>query len=363
MLSVLVAVAFYPDDKGNKLRYYTHVRNKYYMKYGINVTVLNFATDHDYHVDGVKVISLNSYEQSLQHYDLLVCHAPNIRNHYRFLKKHQKDFPKYVFFFHGQEVMHLNKYYPKPFSFKKKGFGKMCMQDAYDDFKLTIWHTFFLKNREKSNFVFVSAWLRDVFFHELHIKPNVLNGRVHIISNSVGDVFEKNSYNTDNDIKKYDFITIRNHFDESTYAVDLLVKVASANPEYKFCLIGNGRFFEYNERPKNLLWIAKESSHSEILRYLDQSRCGLMLTRHDTQGVMSSEMATYGIPLITSDIAICREVFEGFPNVELVNNNSINLSRTFEELRQNLPYAKNQTYLFENTVLKEINLLRALVED
>ena len=38
-----------------------------------------------------------------------------------------------------------------------------------------------------------------------------------------------------------------------------------------------------------------------------------MPTRADAQGVMACEMATFGIPLITSNIDVCKEVFKELP--------------------------------------------------
>ena len=46
--------------------------------------------------------------------------------------------------------------------------------------------------------------------------------------------------------------------------------------------------------------------------------------RADAQGVMACEMATFGIPLITSNIDVCKEVFEGFENVAFIDNNDEN---------------------------------------
>lgn len=45
-----------------------------------------------------------------------------------------------------------------------------------------------------------------------------------------------------------------------------------------------------------------------------------MLTRRDTQGVMSCELVTYGIPLIMSDLPVCREIFGKIPSVAFIND-------------------------------------------
>ena len=90
-----------------------------------------------------------------------------------------------------------------------------------------------------------------------------------------------------------------------------------------------------------------------------------MLTKNDTQGVMSCEIASTGMPLITSDIKVCREVFSCFENVKLVENNAnrINLVKIIEELESGLPYEKVQNYYSENTVNKEYDLIKKLFRD
>ena len=116
-MKLLVAVVDYPDNNGKVSLMYVHTRNVYYAKKGIDVTVLNFSTKKDYVFDGISVISLNTYESTVNSYDILLCHAANLRNHYRFLKKYEKKFKKIVFFYHGHEVLKINKVYSKPYYF------------------------------------------------------------------------------------------------------------------------------------------------------------------------------------------------------------------------------------------------------
>ncbi len=68
------------------------------MNHGIDVSVISFATQAHYVLDGVKVYTLNSYKNELidEKFDLLVSHVPNIRNHYRFLKECGKYFSGYT---------------------------------------------------------------------------------------------------------------------------------------------------------------------------------------------------------------------------------------------------------------------------
>ena len=185
--------------------------------------------------------------------------------------------------------------------------------------------------------------------------------RYHIIYNCIGKEFERITYNTEKE-KKYDIISIRNNLDGSKYCVDVICRIAEENPAYKMCLIGKGNYFEHYEKPHNLEVIPRYLKHEEILRYLEQSKCALMPTRTDAQGVMACELATYGIPLITSDIPVCKEVFEGFKNVYFISNDKDrqNFSKIFNYAMTNREIAKNQKYFGKNTTQKEIELIKTL---
>lgn len=81
---------------------------------------------------------------------------------------------------------------------------------------------------------------------------------------------------------------------------------------------------------------------------------------------MACEMATFGIPLITSNLEVCRQVFDGFENVEFIDNEAV-----FVDIRPLLSniilhdqsgLRKNKTYCLENTLLREIGLFRRRLE-
>ena len=112
IMKVLVTSAAYPTNDGKRPQYFVHSRNLYYQKNGIEVTVLNFATEDQYSVDGIRVFGMKHFDPLKEKYDLLICHAANLRNHYAFLKKYDSFFSKIVFVFHGHEILHINKYYP-----------------------------------------------------------------------------------------------------------------------------------------------------------------------------------------------------------------------------------------------------------
>lgn len=359
MKNILVLVQNYPNNDGGVALMYVHVRNKYYIQHNIDVTVLNFSSHNDYIIENIKVITEDTYKKENKKYDVVVSHAANIRNHYRFLKKYENRFEHMIFFFHGHEVVKINEVYPEPYDYmKKNNWIRLQAQNFYDWFKLSLWHKYYKKIAYKTDFVFVSNWLYNEFKKYVKLSDNDLKGHVHIINNSVGKVFEDNSYRYNGD-KKYDFITIRNNMDSSTYCIDLVCKLAENNPNFSFLIIGKGIFFRNRCKPNNITWIDKYLKHEDILNCVNHARCALMPTRRDTQGVMSCELVTYGIPLITSDLPVCREIFGKIPTVAFMNNDIRyeNLSQLYLNLLK-----KSRTGIdmfgYSNTVRIEENIIK-----
>ncbi len=358
-MKVLVCSAAYPTLTGSRAMYYVHSRNLYYLKASIDVVVLNFKADKNYVIDGIQVVSIEEYKKSPIEADLLICHAANIRNHYMFLKKYGAIYKKKVFFVHGHEVLHLNKYYPKPYFYIKQSILKRILQDFYDDYKIKIWKNYFLQDLNNIRLIFVSNWILKQFCSEFKIKKTDIEKNAVVIPNSVGEFFEHNSYTMKE--KKFDFLTIRNYLDGSNYCADLVVEIAKKNPQYKFCIIGKGEFFKHYKCPLNVTYVEKELTHYEMKEYMDSSAYALLPTREDTQGLMACEFATYGMPLITSDIEVCKEVFDTCENVAFISNDNPNIEKAIHSLNRKKNQNKWKKYFAKNTINKEIIFLKELV--
>ena len=355
MKKILVLVADYPDNNGKVTLMYVHTRILAYIKNNIDVTVLNFNTLVNYEIEGVKVISLDYYKKNNNEYDILVLHAVNLRNHYKFLNKYGDRFKRFVFFFHGHEVLKINKDYSKPYRYNKPNKIKDILQNCYDICKLYLWKKYFIKVVYKSDFIFVSKWMYDKFLLNTKIKEDFIKEKSHITYNSVGYEFERNIYDEKNK-KEYDFVTIRANFDNSKYAIDIVNRLACNTPNAKFLLIGKGDFFKYYKKASNIIWLDKNLSHNEIIDILQKCRFALMPTRTDAQGLMMCEMAAFGIPVITSDIPVCHEIFDDFDNVTYINNldEKLNLNKYLNAKNVSL---KDERYFLKETILKELSIL------
>lgn len=364
-MKLLVISTAYPTEDNPGMLMYVHTRNYYYSKEGIDVTVLNFSAQNDYLFQGINVITYKSFIQDSQRYDMLVSHAPNIRFHYKFINKHGKQFPQIVFFFHGHEVLKVNKVYSPPYSYiRKRWIKEKLIQDVYDEYKLYLWRNYLPKIIHKTSLIFVSNWMYEEFLKWVKVPETLIQDKYAITYNGVGEIFEKNSYNNDLD-KEFDFITIRPNLDGSKYAIDIVRNLALANPGKKFLVIGKGQFFNHFPAPKNIIRIKKVLNHDEIITYLNKSKCALMPTRTDAQGLMACEIATFGMPLITSDIPVCHEIFDDFQNVSFIDNNiqpKSDLEKLYENILNKDIIYKNDKYFSKKTMLEEIELFRSALE-
>lgn len=357
MTKILVACVDYPSHDNRALQY-VHARNKEYLEAGIQVEVLNFSIEKDYVYEGILVHSFDTVKHDLARYRkyILLCHAPNIRNHYRFIKVYGNCFRKLVFIFHGHEIVEQRKAYPKPYEFKKDSWVKRTIRFVYDKLKIQIWKRYFHISDLNSKLVFVSDFLRNEFQQNMGFTKEELIDRSVVINNGVGSVFESQKYDCCCE-KKYDYITIRSDIDSAVYCIDLLCKIATQNSNKVFLLIGKGDYFEYNQRPDNLIHLNKTMLQEELIAYINSSRAALMPTRRDSQGVMSCELATFGIDVITSNLEVCHEMFDTFNNVKMLSDSEmINALDENTVMHKNM-YVNRKFYAC-NTAQKEIELLK-----
>lgn len=355
---VLVLATNYPSPVVPVALNYIHTRNLFYIENGINVVVLNFSAKASYKWEGIDVICLNEYQNKRFDFDVLISHAPNLRNHYIFLRKYEKRFNKILFFFHGHEVLFRSRTYSKQYFFIKTNKIRSIKEDVYDRIKLKIWSKYLPLLVGKSYYIFVSTWMFNQFKRWTNLDENALHNKIRITYNGIGKKFENVVFDREK-YKKYDFITIRSNLDGSKYAIDIVCKLAQANPNMKFLLIGKGKYFQFNVLPQNIDWIDQYCDHDMIIDFLNTSRCALMPTRTDAQGLMACEIASTGMPLITSDIDVCHEIFEGFNNIEYINNDDPDsgfLKKYSKLLEKNVK--SSDKYYTSNTTKTEVELIK-----
>lgn len=362
-MNILIISQDYPTESKKYAMSYVHTRNEYY-KNQINLDVLSFSTAENYSYNEINVLNLKSAVKNIEagKYSILISHAPNVKNHVIFINKYKSLFKKIVLFIHGHEVLKLNKYYPEEYPFVKNK-KKMLLQNIYDFTKLKVLKILIKKliKEKKLYMIFVSEWMMQEALKNLGITEKEISNIHSIINNATNKIFIENRYKFDEENKLGDFITIR-PLDQSKYGVDIVVEFAKQNPKNSFHIYGEGDYFKYNKKPNNVSVFNNFIQQQSIPNLLNQYKFALMPTRLDSQGVMNCEMATYGIPLVTSDIQICREMLSNFSNVYFISNDNLDSNWNFLNVVSiDTNPEINTEFGFENTVLKEIQLLQKII--
>jgi glycosyltransferase involved in cell wall biosynthesis len=354
-MKVLVLTSTYPSSEQIYAMGFIHARIKYYQKNGIEVS---FSCKAPYSYDGVNIFPNSSLIEASK-YDAIIAHAPNLKHHIRFLLPKINQIKKLFFIFHGHEVLHLNRYAPDPFPLlkSKSYFLKKIIRQIYDSIKIFIMRKFIASNINKNlRLIFVSKWLYRNFLVNVKIPSAQIEKRFNIIHNCASEFFIATKHNPTN--AKYDFICIR-PYDESRCGIDIIVKLAEQNPNLSFHVYGQGKYFEVYKKPINVTVFSHYVPNDKIPELLNNYRAALMPTRQDSQGVMVSEMLTYGMPVITSDILVAKQMFKDFPNAFFISN----LDPYLPDLKHVCESIKNKVipnkFHTSNTVDKEVKYIKS----
>jgi glycosyltransferase involved in cell wall biosynthesis len=337
---------------------FVHSRVKKYLEKKQDVTVISLSSKGNYTFDGVNVVTKSEGETMLGYSNdnIVMAHAPNIRNYVTFILKIFGRVKHLVLFFHGHEILNTRLYYPKPYDFDKAGKRTRLLLAIYDYIKLPIMKMFlkYINSHGKLDMVFVSDWMYSAFCESLRFNQDKSSKfKTHIINNPISGYIKQCAYNPKETFKA-DFISIR-PLTGAKYAVDLITEFAMNNPEYTFHIYGKGDYFKYNFQPSNITVFNTFLDQKDIPSLLDNYRYALMPTKLDAQGVMMCEMACYGMPVIVSNLPVCREMLEHFDNVKFIDNDRF--SKKYDA--ENLPVSKksySDKFSIDKICEKELSL-------
>jgi glycosyltransferase involved in cell wall biosynthesis len=353
-MKILILTQDYPSPQNPYAMAYVHTRALCYKGMGHEVEVCAFSAKKEYVYDGISVAT--KYSNRKDH-DATVLHAPNLKNHlpYLGLPKNRR----IIVFFHGHEVLRGTLDYPKPYPWAQATWPQRFIEHAYNIAKIFIIKKWlkFLSNRNRLGLIFVSDWMREQFENNMKCSA-VKFGRYEVIPNGVHPAFLEKSYEASSDILA-DAITIR-PLDNSKYAIDLVVQLAEKNPDKTFHVYGQGKYFEINSPPSNLRWIPKYIQQTDIPGTLNRYRIAIMPTRYDAQGVSSCEFASYGIPLLSSDVAICREMLASFGNVTLEANDSFPNAELFSAMKRHCTKTASQRFDANALARREVDFFESI---
>ncbi len=357
-MRILTVCQAYPNQSNPSAMAFVHSRNLLYKSEGHHVDVLSFSTGKEYSWEGIKIFPEDGVpKEILQSYDSVVFHAPNLRNHLRFLFRNRKAIRNLTFIVHMTEWLNRKIYYPKPYPFL--GLWKRRLvpvfQNLYDTVKLRVWRSF-LKSRDELKLIFVSNWIREQAERSIGINLKDTQVSATVIHNPIHPTFMKAEY-VEGGEKDADFITIR-PFDDSKYGVDIVCDLAEKYPSSTFHVYGRGKYFSHRSPPNNLKVIDKIFPQQDIPAVLNRYRAAILPTRLDSQGVLMCEIAATGMPLVVSDLSICKEMVGDFSNVAFLSNSEPKLPNI---PRADVSGAKqsSQKFFAQNTVREELQVFKA----
>lgn len=361
-MNILVLCEAYPSEANLYAMGFVHSRLLEYADLGHRVTVLSFSAPTAYEFEGVQVRPASAV-RDVAGYDVVISHAPNWRHHLRFLGRHP-GIPV-VLVVHGHEMLLKASYYPEPFPFDRRWTRPLERRaDAvYDRLKLRALRRFLSRSERAGRVVkaiFVSDWMRREAIRCAALAPDWVAANSVVVPNPVNRVFTLRRYRRA-EHPRADFVCIR-PLDNPKYAVDVVARWARENPERRFHVFGRGRYFEFNPLPGNVEVFRQFVPQAQIPELLDGYRAAVMPTRLDAQGVTMCEMASYGIPVITSDLEVTREVLGAFPNVARVPNDGPAL---LEEIPAPLDDASplRLTFSAAATVVREVAFVEEAVAE
>lgn len=359
MKKLLILCQNYPSQENPFSQPFVHYRLREYLPF-FDVTVLSFASRDDYEYEGVKVFSEKSAKEIFNNtsYDLVISHAPNVRNHQRFLLTNIFKIKKLLFIFHGYEVINIHKRvynqkthfdFPSQYSFLSK---------FYHSIKLPITCLFlkFVNRLTKCCFIFVSNSLLNEASEDLSCNILKKGFNTFIINNPIDNKFFKAKYASK---ARFDHVCIR-PFHDPKYGIDIFIKLAENHPDKTFHLFGAGQLPKF-AIPKNLTIFHKFLKSDEIIETLKNYKSAVLPTRWDSQGVLACEIAATGMPLYTSDLSVCREMLSNYENVTFCPNDQFHLIKLENEVPY-YPIKEKHLFSHSNTTHKEISLVKNLFE-
>lgn len=358
MKKIYVLTETYPSYKSKYQMAFIHPRVKGYLLAGFKVAIISFRAKESYDYDGVTILTVSDAEHKLKYLDdfILMSHSPNLRHHIPFIRKWNSKIASLVLFFHGHESLPLKQYYPKPFKYDKKGLINYYIHKLYDPIKLAVLRKFIRNRLEKGNteLIYVSEWFKREASKFMGIDYTD-NTHVHVINNGLNPYIKEGSYRL---TEKYaDFCALR-PIDRAKCAIGTIAQFAEKHPECRFHIYGKGKYFEHNKQPKNMELINKFISPKDMPELFNHYTYAIIPTYQDTQGVMMCEMASHGMPTLVSDLPVCHEMLDEYPNVKFLSND--NFDCEMSELPNPLQYKINR-FSFEKTIGAEIELLKKLI--
>lgn len=293
------------EYKKNHSQTFVKTRIEQYIENGHEVDILSISKNKvTKNKNGLNITNFKNYneinrflESNIQNYDLLFVHFIT----FQFIKiiNNLKKI-NIVIWIHGIEGQKWNWYlfdiFAKPFWLFK--------HIIYNILHLRLFRKFVLKKKDNVKFIFVSNWMKEVFFRDLGVNINKKN--YSIIPNPVDSIFFNK---ISRPLKINNNILILKNFSSLKYAGDITIKYilklskTKTFKYYNFTIIGKGKILDKNIKFlkfSNIKIINTFISSKKLLNYQKKNCVFIYLTRMDSQSVTLSEALSSGMVCISS---------------------------------------------------------------
>ncbi len=379
-LDVLVVVPNYPSYENLYYCVFAHSRNKEYVKSGLKVQVVAVSQYYNYQtfyeIDKIPVLKCN-YQSlktmlSKHQYKVIVTHFVD-ENLYPIYEGYVSKNEKMVFICHGPEtVFRYLKDVTRPYFTPHI---KQPIIDPIFDLKENYVRKF--ANKENVEWVFVSDWLKE--FSEKQLNINFKNCRV--INNVINEELFPYVEKKEDDrfkiliIRKFDNI-IQHSIDQCVMAIlELSKKIYFEKLDFE--IYGDGNYYN------TLIAPLKQFSNVHLHRtFIPNNKisdihknAGIIMlpSRHDAHAVAMGEAASSGLVVVGSNVTsnpffmndeenhiLCDP--EDFKSLAGIIDRLYNNPDEFLKISKNLASITHKRCCKKNTVYKEIELIKQLLE-
>ena len=313
------------NEKGH-VPVFFQTRIEEYLNLGHEVEVITHSCNREtIDLNGKIIISeinkndiYEALRERVNKIDLFLVHFVN----YRIIKFLLNYNIKTTIFFHGVEAISSRRYFfdwkiRLIFYLKKFIFNKI---QFYYLRKL-------LKSKNNIKYVFVSNWMKHAI--EKDLKLDFSKSQNMVIHNSVSSYFLNSNYQINFTEKKINVLILKN-FSSYKYAGDLtlkyLLKLSKTKifEKFNFTIAGSGfilnKYKNKLSKFKNIKILDEFFENRELIELYKKNHIFLYLSRLDAQSVSVSEALSFGMLVVSSDVAALPEFIQDGYNGFLIKN-------------------------------------------
>lgn len=374
-MKLAIITSRYPQKEAPYNHMFVHVRAKYFVEKGVDVTVFipSNSSEPTANYEGVKVLRIPSKAivNYLSGFDLCYLHLLNMypsksggAQIYNFILRKNL---KVAIYLHGSDVLTYPRYF-FDFSWSLKGIAKRFYTNGWKKYFMSKFLKGILKGQNKNLILTPSVWLSEQVQAIYYIDANNIK--------QVPNGIDVSLFNGDADYgKRHKILCVRPL--TNTYPVEDCIRLMSFLPEeFTLDIYGKG---EKKEQFQQLITAHNLQHRVKISeRFFDRKELSQLFLNYgifnayskiDTQGVsMCEAMASKRLVISSNKTAIPEFIQDGvnglldndLQNLALRLADACNSEKYFEELTNNARIAMEQISV-DHVGLKELQMLKSIL--